>query len=1246
MHKKLNQLKADLKFWLWKTKTLNAKRYVSIVVLVAMLVGVSIYSLGGIIKKVAAANAASVNLQTGSITVDGGNFLLDSNKCLWTTDSTSTISVVQKDGSNLNLPYNFKGKVCFDGVMSTPTTPQDVIVQNGGVLSLMGSHTFKTLTVNSGGTVTHPPADANGKAVPYGSRSFMYAMRFTFFVKVEAPAGDPTNIKRVYLKAPDSNDSIVIEAGGGALPGTSSVDDPAAFNLGLISWHANNGIGCNLMDASFRASSSCGGTLPAANFNTEAEVAVSRGGDSVRYVPIRVTTWQSTSDQFYKVGYRETLQIGAGAETQIANNPQYLPISYIYGPYEGPSSESGTLTGAADPAAQYKSRFEYAQAPIDQADYSSLGSNGWGLISKDLSTFRIWSSSQNRYVDQVAKPTYSFFSRVDLTNNGTFKDFGKYDCTGHCTNVNDAFYFDYNDPSRTSAGNPFSNSQRKDGYGYLIGANPGASTYDPLEPNVALLQNYKLQTHSDAAPVIKPSVTLHVTGAVTLNGGLIDTTNKGLPGGFTYGGPNNSDSKYGFAGVGGKGNSSPGWWYAYADCDNSNIGIQGSNWSDGNGGGGGPANKSCTDVIGLAGGGGGMGYGGSGKTYVDSNSDSVYNLNNTRGSYYSHGQGGAGLYGIGGGFAQNSGTGQYQAVANYDSMIHGYSYRERYTSSTAALLGGGGGGGTDAGAPTGVSQRFDDGSFPAGSGGGAILLTVDGDMTLSGNSTVSASGGNGWDVSNPGGGANHYATTSGGGGGSVILSVSGTINLANTSIIKANGGNTSGRCFASSGNECGVPGEGGGGLVRITASVFSGDGWIFAPNNYCDVNGAYVGILSNSVQAAAGRGTASGGSLVMADGSDAYGQVSEHGIVDLKYAGNIPFCGSGLGAGTGIQISKQIEQLSSAPAEGSAAVASANGNNVVTVTNGSILRVTITVSNLSTTNQTVTISDVLPKSTMTLGTTSPAVTLTSGLQFDGSNDYVVVPGNAGLRMTTLTLEGWINTTSGASSYPLNYGAYGFQINKWSSGGALSLLFTNQYGVGEECISNRSVNDGNWHHIAGTIDQANKKYSIYIDGALSKACTMNANIKYSSTESLYFGTGSPTVGRFNGKLNEIRVSNNLRYTGNYTPSNHFNTDANTIGLWHLDGVAGSTTATDSSSNGNNGTLMNGATNSPPANGSTDGPVWLYDPDTVIPPVNGLVYVYNSTSSDFTPTVSSGKFSQSGIAVAAGSYTILRYVTVIK
>ena len=59
--------------------------------------------------------------------------------------------------------------------------------------------------------------------------------------------------------------------------------------------------------------------------------------------------------------------------------------------------------------------------------------------------------------------------------------------------------------------------------------------------------------------------------------------------------------------------------------------------------------------------------------------------------------------------------------------------------------------------------------------------------------------------------------------------------------------------------------------------------------------------------------------------------------------------------------------------------------------------------------------------------------------------------------------------------------------------------------------------------------------------------------------------------FDGTIDEVRISDVVRYTSDFVPSSEpFSPDANTLGLWHFDEGAGQIAA-DVSTPANDGTL---------------------------------------------------------------------------
>ena len=158
------------------------------------------------------------------------------------------------------------------------------------------------------------------------------------------------------------------------------------------------------------------------------------------------------------------------------------------------------------------------------------------------------------------------------------------------------------------------------------------------------------------------------------------------------------------------------------------------------------------------------------------------------------------------------------------------------------------------------------------------------------------------------------------------------------------------------------------------------------------------------------------------------------------------------------------------------------------------------------------------------------------LDFDGSNDSIVVTQSSAINLTAnMTLSAWV--------YINGYGAgcTGDQeiIFKRDSGGTNYQFYyggdtpgrTNKisyYDGTNTLISNDTVNQGVWNHVALTVDDAGNSGTIYINGVSSGSGT--ANIGGDSTPDLYIGL-SYDVGQcsgqdypFFGMIDEVRIYN--------------------------------------------------------------------------------------------------------------------------
>jgi hypothetical protein len=159
------------------------------------------------------------------------------------------------------------------------------------------------------------------------------------------------------------------------------------------------------------------------------------------------------------------------------------------------------------------------------------------------------------------------------------------------------------------------------------------------------------------------------------------------------------------------------------------------------------------------------------------------------------------------------------------------------------------------------------------------------------------------------------------------------------------------------------------------------------------------------------------------------------------------------------------------------------------------------------------------------------------------------------------------------------GAYGLSL----SGGRIAFGVATARGNQTIC-GLIDVTDGRWHHVAATRRAADGQLRIYVDGTESaQGSGPGGDVSYRDGREASIGPLDPLLqiggskqedGQappgFVGWLDELRVSNRLRYTAPFDrPTGPSITDADTVGLYHFDeGPAGPCTSTVQDSSGHN------------------------------------------------------------------------------
>jgi hypothetical protein len=201
----------------------------------------------------------------------------------------------------------------------------------------------------------------------------------------------------------------------------------------------------------------------------------------------------------------------------------------------------------------------------------------------------------------------------------------------------------------------------------------------------------------------------------------------------------------------------------------------------------------------------------------------------------------------------------------------------------------------------------------------------------------------------------------------------------------------------------------------------------------------------------------------------------------------------------------------------------------------------------------------------------------SSMLFDGTDDYISIPTSAGgdldFGSNDFTIEAWIRLTdtSGVETILSNWGTapgtVGDRTYFFGANGAnLVFYFYHSSGTINVTCAGSGLSATTWHHVAVVGDSSN--FKIYIDGTEVDS-TPRQTIDTTTAE-VPVSIGLSGVGvfnnfDFNGHIDELRVSNNTRYTGSFTPSGTaFTNDSNTLLLIHADGTDGSTTFVDDNS----------------------------------------------------------------------------------
>jgi len=242
------------------------------------------------------------------------------------------------------------------------------------------------------------------------------------------------------------------------------------------------------------------------------------------------------------------------------------------------------------------------------------------------------------------------------------------------------------------------------------------------------------------------------------------------------------------------------------------------------------------------------------------------------------------------------------------------------------------------------------------------------------------------------------------------------------------------------------------------------------------------------------------------------------------------------------------------------------------------------------------------------------------IQFDGNDDYILIPHDAAYETDSFTLEAWFQwdpayidngpaNNDADVQFIVGKGFEQFEIHTEGGSGENGIRFIpipRTTVVGESSDAYHDVLDviqPGWFHVATSWDFTSKTVRVYINGVQQDiyhwvtyptlrrndgpAPTVALKDPYTNpfagnTFPLLIGvrsdiSGNPGGMYFKGKIADVRFWNVVRSGEQIDASKNIQLNGNEsglIGYWKLNEASG-TTALDSSTNGNNGILMNGA-----------------------------------------------------------------------
>lgn len=122
----------------------------------------------------------------------------------------------------------------------------------------------------------------------------------------------------------------------------------------------------------------------------------------------------------------------------------------------------------------------------------------------------------------------------------------------------------------------------------------------------------------------------------------------------------------------------------------------------------------------------------------------------------------------------------------------------------------------------------------------------------------------------------------------------------------------------------------------------------------------------------------------------------------------------------------------------------------------------------------------------------------------------------------------------------------------------------------------AININQWNHVALIFNAATRVARVSVNGVLGPSITISGSFgSFLDAFTIGSALGPTPANLFTGYIDNVRISDSVRYSTNFTPSDTFVSDANTRALFTFSEAPGSTTFADSSTYNNTLTAFGGA-----------------------------------------------------------------------